>query len=205
MSETGSAGRPGRYSRSFGGLVAALVVTVVGVLVVFGLRSLTSDEDVFDREPVDYLALVRDVQVAGVDVVYPATLPSGWGASDVDFTPAPEPAFDLSVLTSDSDFVGLRVADAPLEEMLESLVDEDYSEREPLVFSGAEAEGLVATRWEGFGDDGGDTAYTAEVDGQQVLVYGSASPQEISGYVARLTDVPVEGADDSDQDRQPGD
>ncbi len=203
MSETGSAGRPGRYSRSFGGLVGAMVVTVVGVLAVFGLRSLTSDEDVFDRDPVDYLSLVRDVQVAGVDVVYPATLPSGWGASDVDFTPAPDPAFSLSVLTEDSDYVGLRVADAPLEEMLESLVDEDYSERDPLVFSGAQAEGLIATRWEGYGDEEGDTAYAAEVDGQQVLVYGSASPQEISGYVVRLTDATVEGADSSDQDRQP--
>ncbi len=203
MSETGSAGRAGRYSRSFGGLVGAMVVTVVGVLAVFGLRSLTSDEDVFDRDPVDYLSLVADVQVAGVDVVYPATLPGGWGASDVDFTPAPEPAFSLSVLTEDSDYVGLRVADAPLDEMLESLVDEDYSERDPLVFSGAEADGLVATRWEGYGDDEGDTAYAAEVDGQQVLVYGSASPQEISGYVVRLTDATVEGADSSDQDRQP--
>lgn len=204
MSDTGSAGRPGRYSRSFGGLVAAMVVTVVGVLVVFGLRSLTSDDDVFDREPVDYLDLVRDVQVADVDVVYPATLPSGWGASDVDFTPAPEPVLDLAVLTDDSDFVGLRVADAPLEEMLESLVDEDYSERDALVFSGDEAEGLVASRWQGFGDEEGDTAYAAEVDGKQVLVYGSASPQELADYVARLTDVPVPGADDSDQDRQPG-
>lgn len=207
MSETGSAGRPARHSRSFGGLIGAMVVTVVGVLLVVGLRSLTSDESVFDREPVDYLSLVRDLQAAEIDVIYPATLPPGWGATEVDVRPGAEPAerrpFSLSVLTDDEDYVGLRVEDAPVADLLEALVDEDYQERAPLVFDGAENDGLLATRWEGYGDDGGDTAYVAEVDGQQVLVYGSASPEQLSDYVTRLTDAPVKGEDSSDQDRQP--
>ena len=88
---------------------------------------------------------------------------------------------------------------------LRSRVELHLAEGATVVFSTDPAHyPLVATRWEGFGDEGGDTAYAAEVDGQQVLVYGSASPQELSGYVARLTDVPVEGADGADQDRQPG-
>lgn len=184
-----------------------MVVTVAGVLLVFGVRSFTNDEGAFDREPVDYLNLVRDLQSAEVDVIYPATLPPGWGATDVDLGPGAEPAerrpFSLSVLTDDGDYVGLRVEDAPVDDLLEALVDEDYQERDPLVFTGAEAEGLVATRWEGYGDDGGDTAYVAEVDGQQVVVYGSASPQQLSDYVTRLTDAPIAGQDSADQDRQP--
>ncbi len=203
MSETGNPGRPARHSRSFGGLIGAMVVTVAGVLLVVGLRSLISDESALDREPVDYLSLVRDLQAAELDVVYPATLPPGWGATDVDLRPGAEPAFSLSVLTDDGDYVGLRVEDAPVDDLLEALVDENYAERAPLVFAGAEAEGLVATRWEGYGDEGGDTAYVAEVGGQQVLVYGSATPEQLSGYITRLTDAPVGGQDSSDQDRQP--
>lgn len=203
MSETGRTERPGRYSRSFGGLVGAMVVTVVGVLTVFGLGNLTSDEGAFEREPVDYLGLVRDIQASEVGVVYPRALPSGWAATDVDFRPGPDPAFSLSVLTEDTGYVGLRVEDAPVDDLLEALVDPEYQERDPLVLSGEDADGAVATRWDGYGDEDGDTAYAAEVAGQQVLVYGSASPQELSSYVALLTEDRVEGAGSSDQERQP--
>ena len=53
------------------------------------------------------------------------------------------------------------------------------------------AEGSVAEAWQGFEDDGGDTAYAAEVGDRTVLVYGSASPADLQDLIERLTTEPV--------------
>ena len=190
MSGTGASGQPGRYSRSVNGLIGAMLVTVVAVVGVVTLGGLTRDDAPLDPTPVEYLSLVRDVQAGGTDLVYPSTLPEGWVATDVDYDPA-SAAFGLSVLTDDDQYVGLRVEDAPVEDLLEELVDEDWTEADPLRFEDGPDPEVVATDWDGYADDGGDLAYAAEVDDRQVLVYGSADPAELSGYVARLTAAPV--------------
>ncbi len=185
MSETG---RPGRYSRSFNGLLGALIVTVVAVVGVAAVRAFITDSEPFTPEPVDYLATVAQIQDGRVDVVYPPSLPEGWIATDVDFRPGPSPSFSLSALTDDGRYVGLQEQDAPLEELLRTYVDENYRQADPL-----SVEGGVARRWSGYSDAGGDTAYAAEVGGRQVLVFGSASPEQLAGVVRSLTAEPVGG------------
>lgn len=190
MSETG---RPGRYSRSFNGLIGAMLITVVAVVAFTVFRGVFSDDGTFEPTPVDYLGLVEQIQDSGFDLVYPATLPPDWVATDTDVTPGDPPDFALSVLTDNREYVGLRVDDGAREDLLESLVDEAYEERDPLVLDAASGD-PVATDWDGYGDEGGDTAYATVIGGQQVLVYGSASPEQLAAFIALLTEQPVDQA-----------
>lgn len=185
MSETG---RPGRYSRSFNGLLGALIVTVVGVVAFASIRGLTSDSEPFEPVPVDYLDVVSQAQDGGIDLVYPASLPEGWTPTDVDFEPGAIPSFGVSVLTPDGEYVGLKQESTPLPEMLRTYVDENYRSAEPLA-----APTAVAPRWEGYADAGGDTAYAATVGERQVLVFGSATPEQLATVVRSLTTEPVTG------------
>ena len=100
--------QPGRYQRSTSGMVGALLVTLLVILAFVGFRALNrSDLDV-KPEHVDYLAQVGYAQQAGADVVYPARLPSGWYATQVDvLARAARLELELSMLTGDGQYVGL--------------------------------------------------------------------------------------------------
>jgi hypothetical protein len=62
--------RPSRYNRSFGGLLGAMIVTVLFVAAYIGFRAFTRDQPEI-VEKVDYVAAVQELQAAGVQVVYP--------------------------------------------------------------------------------------------------------------------------------------
>ncbi len=184
---TSNTGRPGRYDRSFGGLVAALVVTVVavgGLLWFFGL--FRPDLEV-DPDQVDYLRTADEAQDAGLEPVYPTSLPEDWIATAYDVMGGERPTFEIRMLTDDDEYVAIRQEAAPSSELVRELVDEEASPID--VYS---VRGSVAEAWEGFEDEGGDTAYAAEVGRQTVLVYGSASPEELQDLIGRLTTEPVE-------------
>lgn len=180
---TSSVGRPGRYQRSVGGLVAALVITVVvigGLLWFLGLFR----ADVDNRpEAIDYLGEVRAAQQAKLAPVYPTSLPRGWIATGYDF----QPALQLRMLTADGEFVGIVQEKATVDELVRDNVDEDASATD--IYT---AHGSVAEAWQGYEDDGGDAAYASQVDGQTVLVYGSAPPGVLEDLIDRLTTDPVE-------------
>ena len=65
----------GRYDRSAGGLVIAMVVTVAAVVAFVVFRSLLSTDVEIEPDTVDYLEKVQQAQDAGLSPVYPATLP----------------------------------------------------------------------------------------------------------------------------------
>jgi hypothetical protein len=181
---TSSVGRPGKYQRSAGGLVAALVVTVVavgGLLWVLGL--FRPDVDV-QREPIDYLEDMEALQDAGFTPVYPQSLPGDWIATEVDTADG----IQLQMLTDDEEFVSVVQSDASDGELLEQYVD-DEGGAEPTEI--IQVRGSVAEAWQGYADDGGDTAYSAQVGKETVLVYGSASPEELQDLIGRLTRKPV--------------
>jgi len=179
---TSSVGRPGRYQRSVGGLVAALVITVVaigGLLWFLGLFR----ADVDNRpEAIDYLGEVRAAQQAKLGPVYPSSLPHDWIATGYDF----EPGLQLRMLTGDGEFVGILQEKAPVSELVRDSVDEDATATD--IYT---AHHSVADAWQGYKDSGGDAAYASEVDGQTVLVYGSASAEELEDLIDRLTTAPV--------------
>ena len=180
-------GRPGRYERSFGGLVAALLVTVVvvGGLIWF-LGLFRADVEV-EPDEIDYLRYVGQAQDSHLDPVYPASLPEGWIATAYEVEIDPEPVLFLRMLTDDDEFVAVHQEAAPSSELVRERVDEEAA---PIEIYEA-PRGSVAEAWEGFEDEGGDTAYAAEVGGQTILVYGSASPEELQDLIGRLTTEPV--------------
>jgi hypothetical protein len=184
---TSSEGRPGKYQRSAGGLVAALVLTVIvvgGLLWILGL--FRSDLEV-DPEEIDYLSIVGEAQDAHLEPVYPASLPDGWKATGFTVVPGKKPAFEMNMLTgNDEAFVGIRQDDAPESDMLAEYVGEEISPTD--IYS---ARGSVAQAWQGYEDEDGDTAYASQVGDETVLVYGSASPEELQDLIDRLTTKPI--------------
>lgn len=184
---TSTEGRPGKYERSAGGLVMALVVTVVAVGGLIWLLGLfRPDTDNRPEELADYLAIVEEAQDAKLDPIYPESLPQGWITTKFEVEPGTDPALETGLFTDEEKFVGIQQEAAEPSDLVRRLVDEDATATD--IFT---AEGSVAEAWQGYEDDGGDSAYVAEVGDQSVLVYGSASAEELQGLIKRLTTAPV--------------
>lgn len=183
-------GRPGRYQRSFGGLVGAMVVTVAFVIAFVVFRSVFRDDVEVRPDPVDVAAAVEGARRTGLDPVHPRELPEGWTATSVDITPDPEPVWALGMLTDDERFVGLRQQDTSASSLLADYVDAD-----PREVGEVRVPGSVAPTWTAYDDEGGDHAFVAEVDTsggeeQTVIVYGSAPAEELEALLADLTQGP---------------
>ncbi len=184
---TTSEGRPGRYQRSPGGLVAALLMTVVAIGGLLWFLGLFRPDTDIGPDHVDYLEIAREAQQADLEPVYPVSLPKGWIATAYDVTAVDTPSLEIRMLTGDDDFVGIHQEEASVSELVRRYVDEDASTSDIYSTSGS-----VAEAWQGFEDDGGDTAYASEVGDQTVLVYGSASAEELQDLIDRLTTKPLE-------------
>lgn len=179
-------GRPGRYQRSFAGLIGALLVTLLVVAGYVVFRAVVRENPATEATPVDYLSAVEGAQGGGGTVVYPPSLPTGWVATSVEYDPTDPPAWSLGVLTDESRFVGLRQQDADLDDLLTTYVDP-----EPDRGADVTIDSPLADTWQSWSDRGGDHAYAAEVPGLGwVLVYGSADPDVLREYAATLTTTP---------------
>lgn len=182
--------RPGRYPRTSGGLVLSLVVTVLALGALYWFTGLFRDTPEFEPEDIDYLASVAAIQDAGGVAVYPTALPDGWIATGVDVEPGDTTTFGLRMLTDEEKFVGIQVAEKSPTGLVAQWVDEDAVEADDYLPTDPDA---LDPQWEGFADDGGDTGYVAEIGDETVLVYGSASPEELQGIIDVLSDAPIKG------------
>jgi hypothetical protein len=193
--------RPSRYDRSFGGLLAAMVVTVLFVAAYVGFRALTRDQP--DLEPdVDYASCVAYLQEANVSVVYPRQLPSGWRANSIHFVRGDPPQWRIGLLTDGDEFVGVVQQHADVHDLVTQYVDESPVQGE----DAAPENGLGATSWQTWSDAGGDHAFSTELStgplaGQTLLVYGSAPVADQEAVLRTLTLDPVsDGVSASDCD-----
>jgi hypothetical protein len=197
MSETG---RPGRYTRSTSGLVGAMLILFVAVVGFVVFRGLFRTEPEYTPPDTDYVEVVRAVQGEGGDLVYPEDLPEGWVVNNLDYLPGLPPTFSLALLTDEEEFAGMIDTGTEPDELVEAYVDEVAVEGDPFVLEASE----VATEWRTFTDDGGDTAYVAEIDldpatadaagedaTRTVMVYGSADPEVLQDLLASLTTAPL--------------
>ena len=100
------AGRPGRYNRSFGGLVGAMIVMVVVVVLAWVGLGLFRDDAEFEPTPIDYDASVQALVDNGAALAYPARVPDGWRVNNLEYDPD-GPVFSLAMLTGSGDFVGV--------------------------------------------------------------------------------------------------
>jgi Protein of unknown function (DUF4245) len=185
--------QPSRYNRSFGGLLAAMLATVVFVAAYVGFRELTREQpDIAPR--VDYLSCVAYLQEADAAVVYPRALPQGWTATSISFERGTPPQWRIGMVTADDEFVGVVQGDDDLDDLLDSYVDASPSQ-------GADASpdnALDATTWQTWSDSGGDHAFSTELAsgplaGQTLMVYGSAPVADLVALLGALTLDPVSG------------
>ena len=100
----------------------------------------------------------------------------------------------------EEEFAGMIDTGTEPDELVEAYVDEVAVEGDPFVLEASE----VATEWRSFTDDGGDTAYVAEIGldpatrdaagedaTRTVMVYGSADPEVLQDLLASLTTAPL--------------
>lgn len=179
-------GQAGRYQRSLSGMVGALLVTLLAIGAYVGFRALNRDELDVRPEPIALRDAVLAGQDAGVHPVYPDPLPAGWTATSFDVGSPDEPAWGLGLHTDEGRYVGLRREEASLDDLLETYVDENAREGDPVTIAGA-----VAREWRTWSDERGDTAYVAETGRGWLLVYGSAPPSQLRAVAESLTEEPV--------------
>ena len=183
--------RPARYQRSFGGMIGALLVLLLGVGTFVVLRDANRLEPAPPVEAVDYVRPARFAQEeAGFEVLAPRELPEGWSATSVRFDDGDEQSWHLGLLTAEQRYIGVEQAERPVAAMVDDFVDVDARE-------GGEVEvgGETWTAWSDPGRDPeadpstepeGDLALVREGAGVTALVVGTVSQDALSDFVATL-------------------
>ncbi len=183
MSESRSPGT-GRYQRSSGGLVGAMVVTVVAVVAFVAVRSFTSDHDPTPVRSVDYQAMVRAGRADHkLLLMAPPSLPTGWRATSADYETGTLPTWHLGLLTDQQKYVGVEEALGGVEDLVEEHVDPDAEQGGDVTIDGE--------TWQTWRDPAGDYAVSRSlrVAGEvreSWLVVGSAPPGTIRDFAADL-------------------
>ena len=184
MSQTQTSGG-GRYQRSTGGLLGALIVTVLAVGVFAGLQALKADHPDTAVREVDYQAMVRAGRAdQKLLVTAPATLPNGWKATSATYVTGSSPTWHLGLLTDEGKYVGVEEALGGVDDLVEEHVDPDAEQGKDV-----EIDGITYQTWT---DAGGDYALSREVgvEGgpayQSVLVVGTAPESTIRDFAATL-------------------
>ena len=175
-------GRPSRYTRSFGGMTGALIVTVLFVIAFVTWRGLFRTDTDDTPQSVEWQESVELADEAGLAVVRPRELPAGWTATSVELKAGDDPRWGLGVLTDDGDFVGIRQQDTSVDALVELYVDEKAEAGDD-----ATVPSEITDTWQTWSDDGGDHGFSTEVGDEAVLVYGSAPVEDIETYLGLLT------------------
>jgi hypothetical protein len=175
--------QPGRYQRSTSGMVGALLVSVLVILAFVAFRAWSRTDLEVKPTHVDYLAQVGFAQRTGAALVYPAQLPHGWYATNVDFAPGTRPTLGISMLTAGEEYAGFRQSPLSGPELLSTYVDPHPTSGAPVTLDSG-----VVRRWETWTDAGGDTALVARWHRQTLLVFGSASQADLETVAGSLTD-----------------
>jgi len=179
-------GRPGRYQRSAGGLLSAMLILLLVLAAYVGFRALVRNDLAVNPEKIDYLEIVRYAQESGVDVVYPSRLPEDWIATEARVIPGKVMEWRINLLTEREDFVGIRQQGLGLKRMLASHVDEAPVEGNAVTASDGR-------EWRVFTDTGGDTALASREGDEWLLVYGPAKLDQLVEVAGLLVDDRIRG------------
>ncbi len=184
--------QPGRYQRSFGGMLGALLVLVVGVGAFVLLRDANRADPGSPVRAVDYVGPAQFAQEeARFELLTPRTLPDGWSATSVRFDPTAEVQYwHLGLLTAEERYVGLEQAERTPSAMVADFVDEEADKGGEVAIAGASW-----TTWTDPGRDPeadpstaprGDLALVHEDSGVTTLVVGTVSQDVLTDFVASL-------------------
>lgn len=170
--------RPGRYQRSFAGMVGAmlLLVLVIAGFVLFRDANRTDPAD--PVEPVQWrpaATYARDE--ASFEVLAPRRLPPEWIATSVRFERGDREEWHLGVLTDEKRYIGLEQGTDAEQTMVERFVDEEAE-------SVGETE-VAGETWQVWRDET-DTALVRETSEVTTLVVGTVGQASLEDYVELL-------------------
>lgn len=180
-----------RYPRTFGGLMASLLVLVVIVVPVVLIVQWRGNETREIRgggqtHAADWRGAVKSAQDAKIDVVHPRTLPAGWYANtDPTYTGGDEPDWTMSFVKGETSYVGVEWSVRPADVLARKEID-----LQPRKGRTVALRSEIADRWTGWSDAGGDHGYSASVDGRTVLVWGPKEA-DVRRFVGLLTTAPM--------------
>lgn len=173
--------KAGRYNRSTGGLIGAMIVLVLVVLGIVVFRGAFRETPDYQPEHIEYLDLIESVQRIGLTPLYPPELPDGWYTKDASFVPGDRPSLDLVFATDDDHTAGLHQEDTSEKGLLTTYVGGGVTEDDATLTTGAGT-------WTSWADTDGDHAFTTQHGQDTVLVYSSGDPDALQAFVESLTD-----------------
>ena len=172
------ASRPGRYERSFAGMVGAMILLllVIGAFVV--LRDTNRTQPDNPVEPVEWRSAASYARrEADFELLAPRRLPAGWYATSVRLERGDDPSWHLGLLTAEGRYVGLEQATDSAGTMVERFVDEDAVRGDDVVVDGES--------WQSWTDDE-DVALVREGADVTTLVVGTAGRDVVVDFAASL-------------------
>jgi uncharacterized protein DUF4245 len=172
-----------RYPRSSGGLVGAMVVTVLAVLAFVAFRAVTRDNEPTPVRSVDYTVTVKAaVADKKLQVLVPDPVPAGWKVTSATYTPGASAAFHLGMLTDQRKYVGVEEALSSVQDLVTEHVDAAAERGKDVTIDGE--------TWQTWTDAGGDYAVArSQRDGDTTdswIVVGTAPEQEIRDLAGSL-------------------
>jgi hypothetical protein len=172
------------YQRTSGGLVGAMLVTVVVVIGFVAVRGITNDPGSTPVQSVDYQLTVHAARAAKqLMVPAPTQLPAGWKATSVSYTDGPSPTWHLGMLTKGRKYIGIEEARTSTAKLAEEHVDPDADRGKDVTVDGQ--------TWETWTDRGGDYAVARSLRAggrttESWLVVGTAPASQIRDFAGTL-------------------
>jgi hypothetical protein len=171
--------QPGRYQRSFRGMVGAMLVLLLFVAAFVAFRSAVRNDPADPVKAVDYKHPAEYARSsADFDVLVPRPLPDGWIATSARYVDEPEQSWHLGMLTHDRRYVGLEQAERPASSMVEEFVDEN-------AVQGGQVR-LGGQSWQRWSDRGDDVALVRTGTGVTTLVVGTVPETTLEKFVTSL-------------------
>ena len=171
-------GQPGRYQRSFSGMIGALLVLLLVIAGFVAFRAVNRNDVKDPVTPIDWRGPATYArEQADFEVRSPESLPDGWIASSARWTGGRDPHWHLGLLTEQRQYVGLEQEDRSLDDMVEEYVDPDAAQGKDVVIAGQ--------TWESWFDDE-DQALVLEGDDVTTLVVGTVDRKTVEDFVRSL-------------------
>ena len=174
----------GRYTRSSGGLVGAMLVTVLAVLAFAVFRGVTRDNAPVPVRTVDYAVGVKAARADGqLLVAAPPALPTGWKATSATYDRGASPTWHLGFLTEERRYVGVEESRSSIEELAQEHVDTAAERGRDVTIAGK--------TWQTWTDEGGDYAVARSLKAgggtaESWLVVGTAPEKDIRDFAGTL-------------------
>ena len=171
--------QPGRYQRSFGGLVGALIVSLAVVLLFVGFRALFRVPPSDPVQAIDYVSAAKYAgQRLSFPVAAPQQLPPGWIATSANSATAPLPHWHLGMLTQDRKYVGVEESTQPPDELVKAAIDPSATRGKDV-----SAGGVTWQRWTGPNDN---VAYVRQSQGYTLLLVTTAGDDTLQILISTL-------------------